>query len=44
MSGVATARRATPRERVPAGSVAIGGDQTAVYPFSLPGGWRIIAI
>jgi KipI family sensor histidine kinase inhibitor len=39
---LATARRATPRERVPAGSVAIGGDQTAVYPFELPGGWQII--
>ena len=39
---LATARLATPRERVPAGSVAIGGDQTAVYPFSLPGGWQII--
>jgi KipI family sensor histidine kinase inhibitor len=39
---LATARRATPRERVPAGSVAIGGDQTAVYPFSLPGGWQLI--
>ena len=39
---LATARRATPRERVPAGSVAIGGDQTAVYPFSLPGGWQFI--
>jgi inhibitor of KinA len=22
--------------------VAIGGDQTAVYPFAMPGGWRII--
>ena len=40
--GLATARRATPRERVPAGSVAIGGDQTAVYPFELPGGWQVI--
>ena len=39
---LATARRATPRERVPSGSVAIGGDQTAVYPFSMPGGWQII--
>ena len=39
---LATGRRATPRERVPAGSVAIGGDQTAVYPFALPGGWQII--
>lgn len=37
-----TARLATPRERVPAGSVAIAGDQTAVYPFDLPGGWRLI--
>jgi KipI family sensor histidine kinase inhibitor len=39
---LATARRATPRERVPDGSVAIGGDHTAVYPFSMPGGWQII--
>lgn len=39
---LATARRASPRERVPAGSVAIGGDLTAIYPFELPGGWQII--
>jgi KipI family sensor histidine kinase inhibitor len=39
---LATARLSTPRERVPAGSVAIGGDQTAVYPFAMPGGWQII--
>jgi inhibitor of KinA len=39
---LATPRRATPRERVQAGSVAIGGDQTAVYPFAMPGGWQII--
>jgi KipI family sensor histidine kinase inhibitor len=39
---LATPRRATPRERVPGGSVAIGGDQTAVYPFALPGGWQLI--
>jgi inhibitor of KinA len=37
-----TPRRATPRERVPAGSVAIAGAQTAVYPFATPGGWRLI--
>jgi len=37
-----TPRRATPRERVPAGSVAIAGEQTAVYPFATPGGWRLI--
>jgi inhibitor of KinA len=37
-----TPRRATPRERVPAGSVAIAGWQTAVYPSETPGGWRLI--
>jgi len=37
-----TPRLPTPRTRVPAGSVAIAGRQTAVYPFSSPGGWRII--
>lgn len=35
-------RRATPRPRVYAGSVAIAGDQTAVYPSSSPGGWHIV--
>jgi KipI family sensor histidine kinase inhibitor len=35
-------RRATPRERVPAGSVAIAGRQSAVYPFDSPGGWHIV--
>lgn len=35
-------RRATPRVRVPAGSVGIAGLQTAVYPFESPGGWQII--
>lgn len=37
-----TARRSTPRERVPAGSVAIAGDHSAVYPLSMPGGWNLI--
>lgn len=37
-----TPRRATPRTRVPAGSVAIADDQTAVYPFASPGGWNLI--
>jgi inhibitor of KinA len=37
-----TPRRGTPRAHVPAGSVAIGGSQTGVYPFDSPGGWRII--
>jgi KipI family sensor histidine kinase inhibitor len=35
-------RRATPRLRVPAGSVAIGGAQTGIYPSELPGGWNLI--
>jgi inhibitor of KinA len=37
-----TPRRDTPRARVPAGSVAIGGQQTGVYPVDSPGGWQII--
>jgi inhibitor of KinA len=39
---IATSRRPTPRIRVPAGSVAIGGELTAVYPLDLPGGWHLI--
>jgi KipI family sensor histidine kinase inhibitor len=39
---LATARRASPRERVPAGSVGIAGGQTAVYPLAMPGGWQLI--
>jgi KipI family sensor histidine kinase inhibitor len=35
-------RRATPRERVPAGSVAIAGEWTGVYPRSSPGGWHLL--
>ena len=35
-------RRSQPRPRVPAGSVAIAGAQTAVYPLDTPGGWHII--
>jgi KipI family sensor histidine kinase inhibitor len=35
-------RRASPRTRVPAGSVAIGGAQTGIYPRELPGGWHLI--
>lgn len=36
------ARLPTPRPRVPAGSVGIGGAQTGVYPVDSPGGWRLI--
>lgn len=35
-------RRATPRTRVPAGSLAIAEAFTAVYPFDSPGGWHLI--
>ncbi len=35
-------RRAEPRVRVPAGSVAVAGAQTAVYPHETAGGWQLI--
>jgi KipI family sensor histidine kinase inhibitor len=35
-------RRATPRTRVPAGSVAIASEFTAVYPGTSPGGWHLL--
>ena len=35
-------RRATPRARVPAGSVAIASEMTAIYPLESPGGWHLI--
>ncbi len=37
-----TPRLATPRRKVPAGSVGIAGNQTGVYPFATPGGWRLL--
>jgi len=37
-----TPRLAAPRKRVPSGSVGIAGNQTGVYPFATPGGWRLI--
>jgi len=39
---IATPRLSVPRKRVPAGSVAIGGEQAGIYPFETPGGWRLI--
>ena len=39
---LATPRRATPRTKVAAGAVGIGGAQTGVYPLESPGGWQII--
>lgn len=35
-------RKDTPRSLVPKGSVAIGGQQTGIYPMASPGGWQII--
>ena len=40
--GLETPRLATPRKRVPKGSIGIAGRQTAAYPADLPGGWNII--
>lgn len=39
---IVSSRLERPRERVPAGSVAIADGQTGVYPFASPGGWRLI--
>ena len=37
-----TPRLASPRRRVPAGSVAIAGSQAGIYPLETPGGWNVI--
>lgn len=39
---LATPRLPAPRQRVPAGSVALGGSQAGIYPLASPGGWRLI--
>jgi KipI family sensor histidine kinase inhibitor len=39
---IALPRRAVPRPRVPAGSVSIATQYTAIYPQETPGGWHII--
>jgi KipI family sensor histidine kinase inhibitor len=39
---LATPRLETPRTHVPAGTVAIAGSQTGIYPIDSPGGWRLI--
>ena len=39
---LAVPRRATPRTRVPAGSVALAGPWCGVYPTASPGGWQLI--
>ncbi|MER8186803.1 allophanate hydrolase subunit 1 [Kitasatospora sp. NPDC094015] len=40
--GYGVPRRATPRSSVPAGSVALAGPYTGVYPRSSPGGWQLL--
>ncbi|GAC1375400.1 MAG: 5-oxoprolinase/urea amidolyase family protein [Pseudarthrobacter sp.] len=35
-------RRSSPRTQVPAGSVALAGNYSAVYPRTSPGGWQLI--
>jgi inhibitor of KinA len=39
---IAMPRRATPRVRVPVGSVGIAGVQTGIYPMETPGGWQLV--
>jgi inhibitor of KinA len=39
---IVTPRLETPRTHVPAGTVAIAGSQTGIYPIDSPGGWRLI--
>lgn len=40
--GLEVPRRDSPRTRVPAGSVALAGTFSAVYPQDSPGGWQLI--
>ena len=39
---IITPRMESPRTHVPAGTVAIAGAQTGIYPLDSPGGWRLI--
>ncbi len=39
---LALPRRADPRLRVPAGSISIATNLTAIYPYESPGGWHLI--
>ncbi len=39
---LATPRRAQPRARIPAGSIAIGGAQTAIGSIEGPSGWHLL--
>ncbi|MEK9775875.1 MAG: 5-oxoprolinase subunit PxpB, partial [Quisquiliibacterium sp.] len=39
---LAMPRRSTPRVRIPAGTVAIAREQSAIYTLESPGGWNLI--
>ena len=39
---IVVSRLESPRKRVPAGTVAIAGSQTGIYPMASPGGWQLI--
>jgi KipI family sensor histidine kinase inhibitor len=39
---IAMPRKETPRKHVPAGSLGIADQQTAIYPSDSPGGWQIV--
>jgi inhibitor of KinA len=39
---IAAPRRASPRLKVPPGSVAVAAGQTGIYPADTPGGWSLI--
>jgi inhibitor of KinA len=39
---LALPRLPVPRTKVPAGSVAVAGRQTGIYPLAVPGGWHLI--
>ena len=41
-AALALPRRADPRVRVPAGSIAIATTLTAIYPYESPGGWHLV--
>jgi KipI family sensor histidine kinase inhibitor len=41
-AALAMPRLDTPRPRVPAGSVALGGEYVGIYPTASPGGWRLV--
>lgn len=40
--GLHVPRRATPRTRVPAGSVGLAGPYAGIYPTASPGGWQLV--